>query len=368
MDISEITCQQVLRSRPDPAEKVIKFPHAQHIQNQNKLANEAMDEIKREVASQDILSPTTTTWVLSILDSCGWFICVAWMFWHHVSAWSIGAVWGVAVARCGFVMHMAIHQAVFKCHKHNKWLAIFTKNILIGTSWRWWKNRHNKHHQGCNVVKSDPDLKTNPMLVYNEKLETGQLTMYQTMLLPAYLSVYMIVWRIASFSKSLKMGWKFDAVLTILHWVFLIFCFSESTYTVGELSLMLLLSNATAGFYLGIVFMMNHYLEEVLPQDHGMDLALHTLKTTRNIMSFNRFCDCTLVVLTGGLNLQIEHHLFSSCPINKLHNLAAIVHSSCTKRGLAYHTSSAAATVFELWNRLQKMEEVAAKRHTDANF
>ena len=69
-----------------------------------------------------------------------------------------------------------------------------------------------------------------------------------------------------------------------------------------------------------------------------------------------------LVAFTGGLSLQIEHHLFPRCPIDKLPGLSLIVEEACTKRGLPYHKASLASTVSEIWTRLRRMEQVSIER------
>lgn len=244
-----------------------------------------------------------------------------------------------------------------------------TEYILIGISWRWWRHRHSKHHQETNVITADPDLKTNPFLVYDEKLETGDLTEIQRKLLPLYLSIYIIVWRIASIVKCLKKGWWSDVVFTIFHWVFVASFFTYfSLYSSKELAMMLFTREAIAGHYLGIVFMMNHFLEEVLPEEHCLNSTIQILKTTRNINCTNKIRNIMWVAFTGGLSLQIEHHFFPSCPIDKLPQLASIVEKVCKKRGLPYITSSPNKTLSDIWSRLGEIEQVAANRREKAVY
>jgi len=330
---------------------------------ENKLAAKAFEEIKLEVEKNNIMVKTNMTWILSFLE-LSWFLLAAWMFSKNMAAWSVGVIWGIAQFRAGLIMHMAIHRAIFKSDTMNIWFGVFVMNIISGISWRWWRRRHQAHHRETNILTADPDLKTYPMLVYNEQLPTSFITQFQTKLLPLYLVIYFPMWRISSVIKCIKQGWWYDISFTLLHWAFLLLIFTFSSYSFGQIYLILSLREAITGLTLGTIFMFGHFLEEVLPSsDHGLDPTLHVLKTTNNMESLNAYVNTFIVGFTGGLSLQIEHHLFPQCPVDKLSQLADITKTAVHRQGLDYHSTSFLGGLQDIWYRLEQIEDVALERH-----
>ena len=209
------------------------------------------------------------------------------------------------------------------------------------------------------------------MLVYNEQLPTSFITQFQTKLLPLYLVIYFPMWRLTSIIKCIKKGWWSDIGFTLFHWLFLLLIFTSSSYTFSQIYSIIFLREAITGLTLGTVFMFGHFLEEVLPSaNHGLDPTLHVLKTTNNIESKNRYVNAFIIGFTGGLSLQIEHHLFPQCPVNKLSQLADITKTAVHRQGLEYHSVSAIEGLTDIWYRLGEIEDIVRERgnsKTDAS-
>jgi len=87
----------------------------------------------------------------------------------------------------------------------------------------------------------------------------------------------------------------------------------------------------------------------------------HVLKTTRNVVSPNRYLNTVLVIYTAGVSLQIEHHLFPQCPIDKLPELAAITRNAVERRGLEYRFYSFVGCFIEILSRLETLEDYARR-------
>jgi len=161
--------------------------------------------------------------------------------------------------------------------------------------------------------------------------------------------------------KCFKKGWWSDIGLTILHWVLVVVILARSTYSAQQICVMLLIKEGFSGWLLASVFLPSHYLEEILGHDHGLNPTLHVLKTTRNVVSPNRYLNNVLVIYSGGLNLQIEHHMFPQCPIDKLPQLAAITRNAVERRGLEYRSSSFVGSFIEILFRLETLEDYARR-------
>ncbi len=99
-----------------------------------------------------------------------------------------------------------------------------------------------------------------------------------------------------------------------------------------------LLMHFCAGFVLGIIFMLAHIVETThfpTPDDSGSlenSWAVHQLYTTSNFARKSRLAG----FITGGLNMQVEHHLFPNiCSIHYRH-LAPIVKKTAHEYGIPY--------------------------------
>lgn len=263
----------------------------------------------------------------------------------------LGAItYGYAIARFGLVMHMLIHNGVFSNYYANKILSYIYQNIFIGISVKWWRKRHNQHHNNTNLSTKDPDLLTYPMIVYNKNMPTSTLTIYQVYLLPLYLSVYIIVWRISSLIKCISMGWYRDILFTILHWI--IFLSFVNQYSIFEILKFIYISNAIAGLYLGTVFMFNHFLEDV-KDVKDEDTVAHVMKTTVNLKS-----NWLITYIFGGLNYQIEHHLFPSANVCNLHKINKIV-----REYPLYKEYTITESIYRTYQRLQEISVYAAENN-----
>jgi fatty acid desaturase len=89
------------------------------------------------------------------------------------------------------------------------------------------------------------------------------------------------------------------------------------------------------GLYMGATFAPNHKGMPILSEEDELDYLRRQVVTSRNIRG-GRFADFVL----GGLNYQIEHHLFPSMPRPSLRRAQAIVRAHCREHGLTYHEST----------------------------
>jgi hypothetical protein len=104
--------------------------------------------------------------------------------------------------------------------------------------------------------------------------------------------------------------------------------------------------------------MLNHFLEDIIENPNELNLLDHTLATTRNITG-NFF----MVWFTGGLNYQIEHHLFTTCPIENLYKVSKIVKDVCNTNNLIYKESSLWETTKDINNKLKEIEDISREKH-----
>jgi fatty acid desaturase len=94
-----------------------------------------------------------------------------------------------------------------------------------------------------------------------------------------------------------------------------------------------LVHHALTGLYMATIFAPNHKGMPLAPRSPmASEFLREQVLTSRNIRG-NRFID----LVYGGLNYQIEHHLFPSMPRNNLRRARSIVQAYCARHGVAYH-------------------------------
>jgi fatty acid desaturase len=85
------------------------------------------------------------------------------------------------------------------------------------------------------------------------------------------------------------------------------------------------------GFYMGMVFAPNHKGMPLVPRDAKLDFLTRQVLMSRNVRGPR-----ALDVAMGGLNYQIEHHLFPSMPRPHLRRAAPMVRAYCERQGIPY--------------------------------
>lgn len=99
-----------------------------------------------------------------------------------------GIVVGFAWGQCGFVQHHAGHLAFTGIPHIDYSVQAFFESVLKGSSARWWRNRHNKHHAMPNSIEHDGDLRTTPFFAWDEvlikKIPTSFLRIQHFMFIP----------------------------------------------------------------------------------------------------------------------------------------------------------------------------------------
>ncbi len=106
------------------------------------------------------------------------------------------------------------------------------------------------------------------------------------------------------------------------------------------------------GLHLGMVFAPNHKGMPIVDPEHGMDFLYVQVLTTRNVLP-----GPIVDYMYGGLNYQVEHHLFPGMSRNMLGRAREIVKAFCEEQHLPYYETGVVRSYREI---LRYMNEVAA--------
>jgi fatty acid desaturase len=250
---------------------------------------------------------------------------------------------GLVTAQLGFLGHDAAHRQVFASARWNEWSARVISGALVGLSYGWWQSKHNRHHSGPNQLERDPDIAPGviaftPEQAAGRKGLAGRFTRRQGwwffFLLPLEgLNLHVQSVRTVLGAAPVRLRALEAAFLAVrlggyLAAVFLLLPPAGAAAFVG-------VHLAVFGVLLGGAFAPNHIGMPVVPAEARPDFLRRQVLMSRNI-SGGRVVGFFL----GGLNHQIEHHLFPSMPRPFLRQARRLVRAHCSEHRIHYTETS----------------------------
>jgi fatty acid desaturase len=234
--------------------------------------------------------------------------------------------------------HDAGHLAIFTSTRANAVLGSICWSLTLGISFWYWRDRHNRHHTNTTDTAADPDLQWAGLVAYSEEIASARpnrsawLTRYQAILGPLYTLFLPFAFRVEGWQFTLshlsgpKRGIEIALMLaSSLAWLL-------PTVGLGWWWLaVFLLSQSLAGLYLALAIAPNHKGMPTWPAGAELSFLERQVLSSRNV-SPNRVSDFVF----GGLNYQIEHHLFPTLPRSRFGHARVLVKASCIRQGLPY--------------------------------
>jgi len=265
-----------------------------------------------------------------------------------------GIFLGVVFMQIGFIGHDACHGQIFKSKWANRLLGKFCFGITLGISEDHWYKQHNTHHKEVNHATHDPDLDI--PFIFDKHQSIDCLSWAMRKILPYQHYIFFLsmpVWALSKLSRVfidnlIDMSWRGfgEIVISIIH--FSILFYLLFTY-LSPLTILFFLAAhfATTGFYMGLAFAPNHKGEEMIPED-GKISWINQITSTRNL-HMNKL----IYHATGGLNLQIEHHLFPYMPRANYPDAQPIVKDFCRKYNIEYSEMTLLESLKEIYTVLK---------------
>lgn len=250
---------------------------------------------------------------------------------------ALAAPAAVFTARLYYVGHDAGHSQIARTNRINKLLGTAVGGLLIGLSYSWWVDKHNRHHANPNQVGKDPDVAAGALVWTPEQAETrggvnGWVARHQAGLFFPMLLLEGFNLKLASFRG--RRG-SVETTLLIVHlaaYVALVFVAMSPWQALAFLGL----HQALLGVCLGCAFAPNHKGMAMPAPGERWDFLRKQVLTSRNVRG-GRLVDWAL----GGLNYQVEHHLFPNMPRCHLRHAQPVVRRHCAKLGLPYTEAGA---------------------------
>jgi fatty acid desaturase len=250
----------------------------------------------------------------------------------------VAPVFGVVATQIGFLGHDVGHLQVTRNATRMRILGLVDGNLMGGMSFGWWVRKHNAHHAHPNDLESDPDV-VSGVLVFDADQASRRrglaawTTRHQALLFFPFLLGEAVNLHVASAREMFTAGLRRrvpEATLMVVHFALYVVLL-VTTLTWPQAVLFALIHKGVQGPYLGCSFAPNHKGMPTLRADEAADPLLRQVLTSRNIRG-GPFIDTAL----GGLNYQIEHHLFPSMPRANLRRAQPVVQRFCRDRGIPY--------------------------------
>lgn len=270
-------------------------------------------------------------------------------------ALAIWLVMGVAVAGLGMsVMHDACHGA-YSANKITNWIMAHVLNLLGGSTANW-KLQHNiLHHTYTNVTHMDEDIDDKLMLRFSPHTQVKKVHRFQWLYSFLFYGLTTLYWVTAkdfiqyvkyrrngvntnSDAQNRIMLLKLIALKAAYLFTFLVVPSLFFSIPFGQVLIGFLLMHFAAGLILTVIFQLAHSVEGTthpLPDDKGIienDWAIHQLNTTVNFSRRNRWLSWYI----GGLNFQVEHHLFPRVSHVHYPAISHIVKDTAEEFGIPY--------------------------------
>ena len=271
----------------------------------------------------------------------------------------IAAALGILFTQVAFLSHEAAHRTILKSGRANDMLGLIIGNGIVGMSRDWWGSKHTRHHANPNRVSKDPDIEVDTIrfLEVDAEKVSGPMSLitrhqgwlFFPLLTLEGLNLHFLAFRhVLNFRHEVKDRWLEIGLLTlrfalVLTPVFLFLPLGMAFAFIG-------VQMAVFGIYMGAAFAPNHKGMPIIDADAKLDFFTKQVRTSRNISG-----GWWATWLMGGLNYQIEHHLFPSMARPALARVRPIVQEFCAAHDVPYTETSlwrSYAIVIDYLNRV----------------
>jgi fatty acid desaturase len=267
----------------------------------------------------------------------GWatFALLGATWWQLVTA----AVLGVLSTQVAFLGHDAGHKQVARTNRVSYLMGLLLGNLAVGLSFGWWLDKHNRHHAHPNHAELDHDVEPAGPLVFLRGQDAGRRgllawsTRHQALFFFPILLLEGLNLHVSSIRAvrdgTVRARWREGGLLAV-HLI----AFTTAPFLVltpWQALAFLAVHQAVFGLYMGCSFAPNHKGMPALTAADERDYLRRQVLTSRNVRGGR-----TVDLLLGGLNYQVEHHLFPSMPRPNLRRAQRLVAAFCAEKGVRY--------------------------------
>ncbi|WP_183501256.1 fatty acid desaturase [Microbacterium invictum] len=270
----------------------------------------------------------------------------------------IAAAFGIMFTQAAFLGHEAAHRQILKTGPANDRLARVVASGVVGISYSWWDAKHSRHHANPNRVGKDPDIGVDTISFLDEDaakargfqrwITRRQGWLFFPLLTLEGLNLHYLGIKYLVTTPGVKGRWTELAMIAVRLAVVIVpvFLFLPLGMAFAFMGVQL----AVFGVYMGASFAPNHKGMPIIAPDARIDFFSKQVRTSRNVRG-----GWWATWLMGGLNYQVEHHLFPSMARPHLAKAREIVRDYCETLDVPYTETSlwqSYAIVIEYLNRV----------------
>ncbi|MAP63799.1 MAG: acyl-CoA desaturase [Microbacterium sp.] len=251
----------------------------------------------------------------------------------------IAGALGILFTQVAFLAHEAAHRQILSSGPANDKLALILGNGVVGMSYSWWSTKHTRHHSNPNRVGKDPDIDVDTISFLDtdaaearglrRAITRRQGWLFFPLLTLEGLNLHALAFRHVVRRDPVK-DRTWEIVLLLARFALIwtpVFVFLPLGMAFAFLGVQL----AVFGVYMGASFAPNHKGMPVIAADARLDFFSKQVRTSRNVSG-----GWWATWLMGGLNYQVEHHLFPNMPRPHLSRARSIVREHCRTLDVPY--------------------------------
>ncbi|NVO05736.1 MAG: fatty acid desaturase [Rhodoferax sp.] len=305
-------------------------------------------------------------WLRLLALSAGLAVCLGFAWQTPSAAWALFSALPIALllAQFAFLGHDAGHRAV---HRGGVWrgaLGQLCMTVATGMAFEEWFERHSAHHRHCQDAQQDPDMDVSVLVALTLGALQGRRGPARLLarlqhwhvwflsLLFAHSQRHLSQWRVL---KRPLHFWRDLAVLALHALLWFGLPLGLLGVDAGRAALVYLVPLLLLGPYLAAIFWLNHIGMPLVRSGAPISFLEHQAATSRTVLS-----PPALDWFFGGLNYQIEHHLFPQVPSSRLAHVQPVVQSTLLQAGVAYNGLGFAASVRAVAAHFRQIAHAAA--------
>lgn len=299
--------------------------------------------LSRQIRDARLLERTRWRYAARIAVTLSGFAAGWWLVVSLGSSWLVllaAALLGVVSTQIAFLGHDGGHQQIAASRTGNTVVGLIAGNLLTGLSVGWWADKHNRHHGNPNREDHDPDIGAGVLAftathAANRRSALSRaITRHQAFLFFPLLTLEGLNLHVASATwlrqrREIALR-RTEATLLAVHavaYVAAVFSLLPPGHAVAFIAV----HQAVFGVYMGCSFAPNHKGMPLIAMHEKLDFLRKQVLTSRNVRG-----GWATDQMLGGLNYQIEHHLFPSMPRTHLRRAQPIVRAYCAAQQVPY--------------------------------
>lgn len=308
------------------------------------------DELKAQVRQAGLLDrvPVRGSIEMIAVLLCMIATLVTAPLWYPVL---LGLFLTLLFTRSVFVSHDILHTQYFKNKSLSKKLSYPFSALILSNSSSWWDYKHNiNHHTYCNIIEKDEDIRALDGAFTPQRGKNPFIKKYKYFIFWGSMFFMFPAFIVQSYNFVIKRRLWGELALMLLHWPLI---WGTLIYQIGAMNTLIvgLTLNFVLSPWLAFGFITNHlgcetFSEEEAKNFSWMELQMRGSRSLKGGLFVHWFY--------GGLNTQIEHHLFPKAPRFHLLKVKKMTQDFAKKHNIPYFETTPLTAYFQINNALKE--------------